>query len=403
MKICQIVPWFPSMNPTTPESRQGIFEYKQLMKLNERGHEFKIISIKWKGQSKYEMINNNIVVYRIPYIFNFSTIRYPIPNFIKLANKIKELCNNWHPDIIVYSHMEYLTALASLYLRNKIKIPVIVTIDSLPGVTWFCGDKIIDAVGYLNSMLIGKRIFKVAEGVQFLSSELYNYIPKLNIDANKVFVIPRGVDTEIFKPREGKDSSRKEFGVKEDDIVILYVGRLDLVKGVDYLLRAAKEIILNYKNIKFLIVGDGSLRGRYEALAKSFSNNVIFTGFREDISDLMSISDIFVLPSLSEGAANVVMEANASGLPVIATEVGEVPQIVLNGESGFLVKPKDVDGLVIAFKKLINNPLLAKEMGEAGRKRIEEEYSWEIICNKIENAYQEIIDKYNYKRKKNRW
>jgi len=392
MKICQIVPWFPSMNPTTLESRQGIFEYRQIVKLNERGHEFKIISVKWSGQSDYEKINNNIEVYRIPYLF--SRIRYPIPNFIKLTNKIEEACNDWHPDIIVYNHMEYLTALPSLYLQNRIKAPVIVTIDSLPGVTWFCGNKIIDTVGYLHSMLIGKRIFKAADGIQFLSSELYNCIPKLNINANKVFVITRGVDTERFKPRNGKDSLRKEFGVKEDDIVILYVGRLDLVKGVNYLLQTAKELIPNYKNTKFLIVGDGSLRGEYEAFAKSFSDNIFFTGFRGDVSELMNISDVFVLPSLSEGAANVVMEASASGLPVIATEVGEVPQIVLNGKTGILIKPKEVNDLVYALEKLIENPLLSKKMGEIGRKRMEEEYSWEIICKKIENAYQEVIDRY---------
>ena len=392
MKICQIVPWFPSMNPTTLESRQGIFEYRQIVKLNERGHEFKIISVKWRGQSDYEKINNNIEVYRIPYLF--SRIRYPIPNFIKLTNKIEETCNDWHPDIIVYNHMEYLTALPSLYLQNRIKVPVIVTIDSLPGVTWFCGNKIIDTVGYLHSMLIGKRIFKVADGVQFMSSELYNCIPKLNIDANKVFVITRGVDTEIFKPSDGKEFLRAELDIKEDDIVILYVGRLDLVKGVDYLLRAAKEIIPHYKNLKFLIVGDGSSRREYEDFAQSFSDSVIFTGFCEDVPALMNISDIFVLPSLSEGAANVVMEASASGLPVIATDVGEVPQIVLNGKTGTLVKPKDIANLVKALKKLIDNPSLAKEMGKAGRKRIEVEYSWEIVCKKVENAYQEVIDRY---------
>ena len=394
MKICQIVPWFPSMNPTTLEARQGIFEYKQILKLNEREQEFKVIAIKWRGQSNYERINDSIEVYRIPYVFNFSKIRYPIPNFIKLTNMIKEICNNWHPDIMVYNHMEYLTALPSLYLRNKIKIPVIVTIDSLPGVTWFCGNKIVDTIGYLNSMLIGKRIFEVADGIQFLSSELHNYIPKLNIDQDKVFVITRGVDTEIFKPQDGKDYFRKELGINENDIVILYVGRLDLVKGVNHLLQAAKEIIPHYRDLKFLIVGDGSLRSEYEAFAKSFSDNIFFTGFREDIPALMNIADIFVLPSLSEGAANVVMEASSSGLPVIATEVGEVPQIVLDGKTGILIKPKDVDGLVSALKKLIDNPLLAKEMGRLGRKRMEKGYSWEIICKKIENKYQEVINRY---------
>jgi glycosyltransferase involved in cell wall biosynthesis len=392
MKICQIVPWFPSLKPTTLESRQGVFWYRQVIKLNERGHEFKVISIEWSGQSDYEPINNGIEVYRIPYLF--SKVGYPIPNFIKLTNKIKEICNNWHPDIIVYSHMEYLTALPSLYFKNRIKIPVIVTIDSLPGVTWFCGNKIIDTVGYLHSMLIGKRIFKVADGIQFLSSELYKSIPKLNIDAKKVFLITTGVDTEIFKPGDGKEFLRAELDIKEDDIAILYVGRLDLVKGVNYLLEAAKEIIPNYKNIKFLIVGDGSLREQYESFAKSFSDNIVFTGFREDIAALMNIADMFVLPSLSEGAPNVIMEASSSGLPVIATEVGEMPEMVLDGKTGILVKSKDVNGLVSALKKLIDNSLLAKRMGKAGRKRMEEEYSWDIICGKIENAYRNVIADY---------
>jgi glycosyltransferase involved in cell wall biosynthesis len=394
MKICQIVPWFPSINPTTLESRQGIFEYIQSIKLNERGHEFKVISIKWRGQSNYEKINNSIEVYRIPYVFNFSKIRYPIPNFIKLTNMIKEICNNWHPDIMVYNHMEYLTALPSLYLKNGMKIPVIVTIDVLLGVSHFCGNKIIDIVGYLHAMLVGERIFKVADGIQFLSSELSKCVPKLKIEADKVFVIPRGVDTELFKPRDGNESLRPELRIKEGDIVVLYVGRLDFIKGVKYLLQAAKELIPHYKNIEFLIVGDGSLRREYEAFAQSFSDNIIFTGFREDIPALMNISNIFAISSLVEGAANVVMEASASGLPVIATEVGEVPQIVLDGKTGILIKPRDVEGLVNALKKLIDKPLLAKEMGRTGRKRMKEKYSWDIICKKIENAYQEVIDRY---------
>jgi len=89
----------------------------------------------------------------------------------------------------------------------------------------------------------------------------------------------------------------------------------------------------------------------------------------------------------------VVMEASASGLPVVATAVGEVPQIVTDGETGRLVKPKDADGLAKRIEAIINNPLLGKKMGEAGRRRMEQKYSWEIICEKLEKAYQEVIDR----------
>jgi glycosyltransferase involved in cell wall biosynthesis len=381
------------MNPTTFESRLGIFEYREAVKLSEAGHKFRIITVKWGGQLSYEVINNNIEVYRILSIFNFPKIRYPVPNFIELNNKIKEIYNNWQPNLIVYSHMDYLTSLPIFFLKNKANPPIIVTNDGLVGLTWFYNHKIVDTIGYIHSRFIAKRIFKVADGIRFMAHGLNECGSKLYIDADKVFVISRGVDTEIFKHREGKELLRTELGIKEEDMVVLYVGRLDLVKGVDYLLQAAKEIVPYYKNIKFLIVGDGSLRREYEMLAKSFSDNIIFTGYREDIAPLMNISDIFVLPSLSEGAANVVMEASASGLPVIASEVGEVPLIVLDGETGILVKQKDVKGLVNALKKLIGNPSLAKEMGKAGRKRIEEEYTGDVICGKIEDAYQKVIER----------
>jgi glycosyltransferase involved in cell wall biosynthesis len=394
MKICQVVPWFPSKNPTTLDARQGIFEHKQIVELNERGHEFKVVTIKWGGQSDYEKINKGVEVYRIPYIFNFSKIKYPIPNFIKLAKKIREIDNTWHPDLMVYSHIEYLTALPSLYLKNRKGIPVLVITGSFPGVTWFCENKIVDFVGYLHSMLIGKRILKVADGIQFLNSGLNKSISELDININKVFVLTRGIDIELFKPRGGNNSLKSELGIKDGDVVILYVGRLEPVKGVNYLLHAAKKLIPHYKNIKFLIVGDGSLRNEYETCTKFFSDNIIFTGFRKDIPELMNISDIFMLPSLSEDMSNVVMEAGASGLPVISTEVGAVPQIVLDGKTGILVKPRDVDGLVDALKKVIDIPLLAKEMGRRGRKRMEEEYSWEIICKRIENVYENVIEDY---------
>jgi len=396
MKICYVVPWFPSLNVSTIEARQAIFGYRQIMKHSARGHEFKIISLKWKGQYEHEVISDSVEVYRVPYIFKFFQIRYPIPNLFTLTRKIKNLCDNWNPDLLIYSHINFLTALPIFYLKRRLKVPSIVTTDCFPGISWFYGDKVVDAIGYLYSMLIGKRVFKLADGIQLMSSQLAEYMSRLDIEEHKVFTIPRGVDTDLFQLREGDERLKSELGIKENDTVILYVGRLDRVKGVDYLIQAAKEVLANHDkvgNIKFLIVGGGSLRKQYEKLASPFSKNIIFLGFRNDVPQLMNIAHIFVLSSLSEGAANVVMEASASGLPVVATAVGEVPQIVADGESGWLVKPKDVDGLAEKIETIINNPLLGKKMGEAGRKRIEQKYSWEIICEKLEKAYQEVIDK----------
>lgn len=392
MKICYIVPWFPSPKQHTPVEQQGIFEYRQVMKLNESGHEFRVISLKWYNQEEYEEVNANVCIYRTPYIFDFSKkIRFPIPNIIKLSYRIKKICDDWNPDLIVYSHAEYLTSLPMLFMK-KIKIPKIVAIDTLHGVSWMYGNIIVDFGAYVHSMLCVKPLFKIAEGIHLIGSGLCPYISKLGINLEKTFVITRGVDINIFKPREAKNSLKAELGITPEDTVVLYVGRLDKGKGVEYLLQAARYIISQYTNLKFLIVGDGSLRSTYEKLAEPRTDQILFTGFRVDIPDLMNISDMLVLPSLSEGAANVVMEASASGLPVIASEVGEVPKIIEDSRTGILVKPYDVTGIVNAIRTLVENPALAQEMRKAGRKRMEERYSLDVICLKIEYAYKRIIE-----------
>jgi glycosyltransferase involved in cell wall biosynthesis len=392
MRICHIVPWFPSKIPTTLESRQGLFEYRQIQNLTKFANEIKVISIKWPGQDEYEKFGDAIDVYRIPYIFEM--LRYPFPNFFKLIRVIKKIVLYWNPDILVFSHMEYLTGLPSIYLKNKLNVPIIVIIDSLPGFNWQSGNPIVDLIAYFNSILIGKMIFKSADGIHFLSYELCKFVKKLNIDENKVFIITRGVDTNAFRPTDKNDNLKESLGIEKNDRIILYVGRLDPIKGVNNLILSAKDLLNIYKDIKFIIVGDGSLRSELESLAKPFLGKIIFTGYRDNIAELMNIADIFVLPSLSEGAANVVLEASASGLPVVATKVGQIPKIVLDAKTGLLIEPKDILSLKNSLRYLLDNPTKGKEMGVSGRNHIIENYGWEIITEKILMAYENVINKY---------
>jgi glycosyltransferase involved in cell wall biosynthesis len=390
MKICMVIPWFPSLHAETVESQQGMFDYRQTMKLVERGHEYKIISITWRGQATIEAIGESVVVRRLSPVFIFPRIRYPVPNFITLSREIRNICTAWKPDVLYYSHAIYLTALPTLWLRKR-GIPVIVSTDAYPGVSWFYGSRLVDMMGNFYTRLAVRRIFKVADGVQLMNSQLIKQSWQVGLDTGKAFTITRGVDTELFHPGHEPEGLRESLGIGEDDAVVLYVGRLDLVKGVGYLLQAAARVLPRYPSVKFLIVGDGSLRKQYEEFAAGLPPAIIFAGWRRDVPELMNIADIFVLPSLSEGAANVAMEASASGLPVIATVVGEVPEIIVKGVTGELVEPRDVDGLAYALEKLIGNPSLAKKMGRAGRKRIEEKYTWEKICVALESEYSKVI------------
>jgi glycosyltransferase involved in cell wall biosynthesis len=388
-----VVPWFPSLNADTIESQQGMFDYRQTMKLVGRGHEFRVISVKWRGQTTTETIGEGVKVRRLAPVFVFPRIRYPVPNLITFSRQIKNLCAVWKPDVLFFSHAIYLTALPALWLR-KLGIPVIVSTDAYPGLSWFYGNKLVDMVGYLYTRLVVRRIFKLADGVQLLNSQLYQQSDWVGLDNNKAFTITRGVDTNLFYPGNPPEGLRESLGINATDTVVLYAGRLDLVKGVGYLLQAAAKVLPRHPGVKYLIVGDGSLRKQYEEFAATLPPAIIFAGWRQDIPRLMNIADIFILPSLSEGAANVAMEASASGLPIIATAVGEVPEIIVKGVTGELVEPRDVDGLAYALEKLISNPLAAKKMGEAGRKRMEEKYTWEKICGALESEYRKVIDRF---------
>ncbi len=392
MKICYVVPWFPSKDAKTQESQQGIFEYRNVLKLSERGYKFKIITMKWKGQLEIEKINENVEVIRLP--FYFSLVRYPLPHFYKLIKQIIEINSTWNPDVITYSHTIFLTALPSLFLKYKINKPIVAITDCIPGVNWFYGNKIVDSIGYIHSKTLGKIILNRADGIRLLSSHNYNDILDFGIEAEKLSIITRGVNDQTFRPRKADENLKKQLKIKENEKIILFVGRLDQVKGVDYLIPAAKKIVSKYDHVRFFIVGDGSLKAKYEDEAKEF-DKIQFLGFRDDIPDLMNIADMFVLTSLSEGACNVVLEASASGLPVIATKVGEVPQIILDGKTGILIDPKDVNSLHNSIKIMLEDPKLCKNMGKLARQHIEENYTEDAISNKIENFYSEVLMRWN--------
>jgi glycosyltransferase involved in cell wall biosynthesis len=394
MKICYVLPWFPSVSPTTPESRQAIFEYRHVKRLSAAGYRFKIVSILWKGQSAYERVDDNVEVYRVPYLFLLKSIRYPLPDFLKLSGTLKRLCREWDPDIMVYGHMIYLTTLPSLFLRRRIDKPVVVTTDVFPGINWFFGDRLVDTFGYWYTLLLGRWFLRTSDGIQLLVSGMNDYIRDLGADVGKTFLVNRGVDVDTFKPDYPKNGLRKEFGVSRDDILVLFVGRLDLVKGVPYLIDAVKRIMREHDNVKLLVVGEGSLYADYSNMTKDYRDRIIFAGYRSDVPEIMKTSDIFVLPSLSEGAANVVMEASASGLAVVATDVGEIPSIVRDGATGLLVKPRDSDGLYVALKRLVEDPELVRQMGVAGRKHMEEHYCWDIVCRQVDENYRSVIKRY---------
>ena len=219
-----------------------------------------------------------------------------------------------------------------------------------------------------------------------LKDDLIRYF---GIKPTNIIPIVNGVDMEKFKPdKQARRLRRKELGLSDTDIVIGSVGRLVPIKDYPTLLRAAERVMREQPSIKLVLIGDGEQRDELHKITISLGieSNIVFLGARNDVHELMNMFDLFALSSIDEGLSNVILEAMSTGIPVVATAVGDNPSIIRDGMTGVLVQVGNVEALATAIRRCIN-PLNAMQMGGAGRKRIEEHFSLERMIENYENLY----------------
>ncbi len=254
-------------------------------------------------------------------------------------------------------------------------------------------------IGEINNLkrrkILGRRLISsLVNHLVTVSEELKDSLIKTSkISPDKIICIHPGVSLEEFEFPIDKNKNKKGIGFKEDTIVIGSVGRLDPIKNYPNLIYAAREIINEYPDIRFVLVGDGPLKNKLESIIKELDleGKVILLGRVDNVLPFLKIMDIFVLPSFSEGLSVSILESMACGLPIVATNVGGNPEIVLDGVTGILVPPENCSTLAMAIMKLIKNPEIAKEMGIAGQKRIKTEFSFSKMINSYEKLYKEVI------------
>ena len=213
-------------------------------------------------------------------------------------------------------------------------------------------------------------------------------IKERNLDPQKAYTIHYGIDLKKFQ-NNVDDSRRKDLGIEKTEKIVGVVARLTHQKGHVFLIEAVPQIIDRFPNVKFVLVGNGPLKELLETKVAEMgvSSNFIFLGFRSDIKELLSIFDIFVLPSLYEGLPNCVLEAMACSKPVIATEVDGTPELVVDGVTGLLVPPRDSNSLANAISYLLKNENVALDMGKKGRERVENWFSLEKQIEQFNDLY----------------
>ncbi|MCK4597405.1 glycosyltransferase, partial [bacterium] len=215
---------------------------------------------------------------------------------------------------------------------------------------------------------------------RMLAEETRKHLRKKKI----VHTIPFGVDIARFSPKAPK---------VQQDFTVGIVKKLERKYGIDYLIKAFAKLFRANRKAKLLIVGDGSEESTLKKLCKSLDvdRNVRFIGFveNEQVPDYLSQMDIFVVPSImsSETFGVAAVEAAACKLPVIASNIGGLPEVVIDGETGFLVPSKDPNAIAEKMVLLMQEIELRKRMGEAARRFVEQNYVWEENAKEMERLY----------------
>lgn len=208
----------------------------------------------------------------------------------------------------------------------------------------------------------------------------------------RIEVIENGIEVDHYGPAAGKEGWKRQLGLEPDRKYIIHVARHHPVKDQQTLLRGFAAAAQDLLGVNLLMVGDGPLRADLESLAVELrvSDRVQFLGIRSDIPDLMRAADAFALTSLSEAASLTLMEAMASGLPVVVTDVGGNPEVVQQEQEGLLFPRGDASGCAAAFRRLFQEPGLAERLGAAARIRAQKHYRLDRTVEQYYALYKRL-------------
>lgn len=270
-----------------------------------------------------------------------------------------------------------------LLAGKSLKIPLVATNH-----LWTGASRIIRWYERLDGLFL--RFF---DHVVAVSEPIRAALTKAGVAPRRITIIHYGLSNDRSSSPASAEMLRKKFRLALNDKVIGVIARLSPEKGHHHLLRAARIVGEKDSKARFLLVGDGPLRPVLErdVNALSLGGSVIFAGFQPDMQSIYSLLDIVVLASLREGLPLTILEALAAGLPVIATPVGDVPEVVQDGVTGLLVEPGDEVGLAEAILDLLRDPERRTEMGRQGQKLIAERFSAQRMGQQYAEVYAKVL------------
>jgi glycosyltransferase involved in cell wall biosynthesis len=246
--------------------------------------------------------------------------------------------------------------------------------------------------------LLERLLARITDVLVAVSPEVRDELVSFGVaPASKFRVIRLGIELDQRLSPDGaaRAETRRVMGIRGERVVVGWIGRMTAVKRTDVVLRAFRRLRQEGVDAVLCMVGDGPDRRSVEDLAGELGimRDCLFPGYREDVGPFFAAFDVFVLPSGNEGTPVTAIEALASGCPVVATRVGGVPDVVTDGEDGFLVEPGDVDALAARLAQLASDPGLRATMGGAGRERMRGRYAVDRLIDDIDRLYRDLLER----------
>ena len=293
---------------------------------------------------------------------------------------------------LVHTQLEMANVLGNISAK-LLRTPSVCTIHVLPSLDVKTKTKLHQKVEWFVLRHFCNRVISVSEEARQHHIEISGASP------HQVRTIYNGIDLSAFLSLDGareRAAVREELGIPLAANVLTTVAVLRPPKGIQFMIRALPAVLASSPDAYYLIVGDGSHRKALmeEASRAGVSERVIFAGMRKDVPRLLAASDVFILPSLTEALPTVLAEAMALRLPIVATRVGGTPEMVTEGENGFLVEPEAVTLLAAACIQLLNDPEKRAAMGSQGWETVQRKFNIQRQVDELKQLYLHQIQAY---------
>jgi len=357
----------------------------------QQGHDVHLFTLDFPGSPSYEEMDG-IKVYR-------ASTELGHPNFLTWVLLFNHFLSKRMADLtqlvdfdVMHVH-DWLAAFSGITFKHYIKKPMVLTVHStevgraqglhspdsfsINGIEWW-------ATYEADRVIVCSHSMK---------EEICNHF---NLPEKKIDVIPNAIDSSKYQISVDRGAIRQRYGVGWGEKLILCVGRLVPQKGVEYFIRAIPQIAQRHPEAKYIIVGEGWSRDILEAEAKAtgHADKIRFTGFASDreVINLMTSADALIVPSIYEPFGIVALEGMATGVPVVASKVGGLAEIIDHEKTGLFVYPRNIDSIAWGIDKILSDPDHARWLTKNAKEKLHKAYSWEAVAMKTVEVYRKVVE-----------